>query len=359
MKVIKGRNVNGLYAVGHDYLTSYGEEGTSRAGSVLVSPKPVTSVYLQPRERVLFDAVRNANPFFHMMEGLWMLAGRSDAKFLNHYVRDFGKNFAEDGLYIHGAYGDRWRSAFGFDQLTEIVDKLRKNPDDRQCVLQMWDSRPGAQHDAGCDDLMGEWKDRPCNTQAFFRVRKEHTFRFRGGESTYDDKLDMTICCRSNDIVWGAYGANAVHFSMLQEYMAGRIGVDVGTLYQVSNNYHGYTAVLDALGDPMLQESDLYTSGEVHALDMGTDWGRWDEDLKHFMKWHDDILWAEGHVSFGTSFFNEWFTQVPMRAAISNWCHRRGDKEKALDFASRIAASDWRTACTQWLQRRYDGSNGK
>jgi thymidylate synthase len=52
--------------------------------------------------------------------------------------------------------------------------------------------------------------------------------------------LDLTVLCRSNDVVWGAYGANAVHFSVLQEYLAGRIGVDVGVMYQFSNNYHGY-----------------------------------------------------------------------------------------------------------------------
>ena len=42
-------------------------------------------------------------------------------------------------------------------------------------------------------------------------------------------RLQMTVHCRSNDIIWGTYGANAVHFSILQEYVAARIGVDLGT----------------------------------------------------------------------------------------------------------------------------------
>ena len=33
-------------------------------------------------------------------------------------------------------------------------------------------------------------------------------------------KLCMTVCNRSNDMLWGAYGANVVHMSMLQEFVA-------------------------------------------------------------------------------------------------------------------------------------------
>src|SRR5690606_25799426 len=32
--------------------------------------------YSHPQERVLFSAVRDANPFFHFMESLWIMAGR-------------------------------------------------------------------------------------------------------------------------------------------------------------------------------------------------------------------------------------------------------------------------------------------
>ena len=36
-----------------------------------------------PTKELLFDPDRDANPFFHFMEGLWMLAGFNDLK--SHY----------------------------------------------------------------------------------------------------------------------------------------------------------------------------------------------------------------------------------------------------------------------------------
>ena len=94
---------------------------------------------------------------------------------------------------------------------------LRADPDSRRAVLQIWDAEA---------DLGVPSKDIACNTQAMFKVR--------GGQ------LNMLVSNRSNDIVWGCYGANAVQFSMLLEYMAARIGVAPGTYRQVSDSFHAY-----------------------------------------------------------------------------------------------------------------------
>ena len=46
----------------------------------------------------------------------------------------------------------------------------------------------------------------PCNTAIYFKVR--------------EGKLNMTVSNRSNDVIWGTFGANVVHMSILQEYVA-------------------------------------------------------------------------------------------------------------------------------------------
>jgi hypothetical protein len=76
LTTINGKNVNELWARGLHTLKTFGIESDSRAGRVLVMQTPVTSVYRNPCERVLMDPLRDANPFFHLMESLWMLAGR-------------------------------------------------------------------------------------------------------------------------------------------------------------------------------------------------------------------------------------------------------------------------------------------
>ena len=145
-----------------------------------------------------------------------MLQGRKDLAPLAHFVKSM-EDFSDDGETLWGAYGQRWRTYFHKDQLDSIIKILKTDPDDRRCVLQMWDANK---------DLGREGKDLPCNTNIYFKIR--------------DEALQMTVCCRSNDMLWGTYGANAVHMSMLQEYMAEAIGVEIGTYYQISDSFHVY-----------------------------------------------------------------------------------------------------------------------
>lgn len=145
-----------------------------------------------------------------------MLAGQNRVEWLLQFNSQFGQ-FAEDDGTQYGAYGYRWRKHHGFDQLSALVTALEK-VNNRRAVLQMWDA---------VYDMGESRKDVPCNTHAYF----------------YNDgnKLDMTVCCRSNDMIWGAYGANVVHFSILQELIASELGVAQGKYYQMSNNFHLYT----------------------------------------------------------------------------------------------------------------------
>ncbi|MHC4157178.1 MAG: thymidylate synthase [Planctomycetota bacterium] len=131
-----------------------------------------------------------------------MLAGRNDVEWLAYFNANIA-NYSDDGEKFHGAYGYRWRKHFEGDQLMDIARALKANHDCRRQVLQIWDA---------CDDLGRCSKDLPCNLTVHFQI----------GGTRIRPVLNMTVFNRSNDVVWGAYGANAVHFSMLQEYMANK-----------------------------------------------------------------------------------------------------------------------------------------
>lgn len=164
------RNVNvafeSLISAFHNRTIPLVETG-SRNGPVLIVPEPVLVTYAHPRERVLFNTARDANPFFHLFESLWMLAGRNDVAPLKYYVHDIDQ-FSDDGETFHGAYGHRWRHserrqwntggdclATPLDQLDEIVQELREEPGSRRVVLQMWD----VDQDLG---VSVKTKDKPC-----------------------------------------------------------------------------------------------------------------------------------------------------------------------------------------------------
>ena len=146
MHTIEADNAAMALPKGLHLLLGRGTLEPTRAGDCLVAPGPVMTKLTRPTERVVFSPVRDANPFFHLVESLWLLAGREDAETLNRYVADFAKRFAERnsgrenaeaGGRIHGAYGHRWRFAHGLDQLDAAVYRLRKDPGSRQCVIQM------------------------------------------------------------------------------------------------------------------------------------------------------------------------------------------------------------------------------
>ena len=136
MKVIKARNVQQALPEALYQLRNEGVERESRNGPVRMFPEPVTTVYLRPAERVMFWPERDCNPFFHLVESLWMLAGRRDVEYVARYVERM-RTYSDDGKVFHGAYGFRWRNFFFDDQLPKIIDVLKANPDDRRQVLSM------------------------------------------------------------------------------------------------------------------------------------------------------------------------------------------------------------------------------
>lgn len=338
MRVLTVRNVEEAWRRGLGMLKDFGERQDSRAGGVLVAPWPVTTVYGVPTERVLLSPERDANPFFHLFESLWMLSGSDDARWLDRFVSDFSTRFGEEGGRMHGAYGHRWRRANDLDQLDVIVRRLRRDPRDRRAVIAMWDVGfdlwdPAWNEDWEKGAQNPEPRDLPCNTHIYPRI--------------VNGQLDLTVCCRSNDIVWGAYGANAVHFSVLQEYLAGRIGVEVGILYQISNNWHGYTDVLQRVAPAQDDAPNRdYAKGFMRPMPMGTDWSHWDADLALFMAWAEDVSGATPAYS------NPWFLDVATPMYMANVLRKSGDAQDALSKMAEVQADDWRTAGVQWLERR-------
>jgi thymidylate synthase len=357
MQTLTGRNVNQLWARAVPLIQQLGVKSPSRAGDVLVAPHPVMSVTTAPMERVLFDKARDANPFFHFFEALWMLNGRRDAAFLDTFVHDFGSRFAEAHGNLYGAYGYRWRFGFDVDQLNVAVDRLRKDPFDRRVVIAMWNPEDDCLEPDFMDDdkqeLYPEPKDLPCNTHIYLRVREEPVPGDEGDEPETVRVLDLTVCCRSNDIVWGAYGANAVHFSFLLEYLAGRIGVRVGTMYQLSNNWHAYVPVLERLNAKVDHTTKLFTpepysGGSVQPVPIGKAWDEWDKDLKEFMRW------TERPLDRGTRVIeNQWFETTAKPLWKAHAAHRLGETANAFAFTNDVEASDWGLAARQWLERRY------
>jgi thymidylate synthase len=206
------------------YLLKEGVRTESRNGPVIRFPEPVALQYPFPRRRILDWEVRDANHFFHHFETMWMFAGREDVASLEFFNSKIGQ-YSDDGKILRGtAYGKRWRSHFGFDQLEAVICRLKETPQDRRCVLTMWDVQ----------DLRTDTQDFACNMQVIFTTRPAES-----NPNAYF--VDMLVTNRSNDLIYGSMGSNLFHFSMLHEYVASRAGLILGTYTQMSTNLHAYT----------------------------------------------------------------------------------------------------------------------
>ena len=343
MLVIKTRNVNQVLPELMYKMNTLGVVNDTRNGPVVKLPEPLTICYEKPCERVIFWPERDANPFFHFLESLWMMAGRNDVAFLKNIVGSM-EQFSDDGKTFHGAYGFRWRHHFDKDQVWVIAQALKSNPDCRRQVMGIWDPRV---------DLGADSKDVPCNTQVFFSRQNE------------TQSLDMMVTNRSNDVVWGMTGANVVHFSFLQELISGLIGCQVGKYWQATMNAHLYLDKHEKLMDIMqdyafpssssINENDLYTKGDVTPtplLSAGSP-NRLLLELDTFLQ--DGVVLGM-HDKFLRS------VASPMKRAMEWFKSSKGEHKytETLNILDEMPEdSDWRRASEEWVGRRHTKWMGK
>jgi len=250
-------------------------------------------------------------------------------------------DYSDDGTSFHGAYGARMGR-----QLYQVINLLREDPGTRRAVLQIWDHELDLEHDG---------LDLPCNDLIFLKIR--HGF------------LHMRVCCRSNDMIWGAYGANAVQFSMLLEWLAAHTGYEIGTYTQISDSFHVYTEgpggevwrrlsrvyrEADYTASKLITaaEQDVHLHPRVPLADDG-DITMFDGDRSTFFyHWDHGIPVESG--AYRSRFFNE--VVLPMYLAWGQWkyTHDPALAIQVLDEAIQYQAHspDWVEAGRRWLMMR-------
>lgn len=336
MRTLTVRNAHQALPIALAILQQEGARRESRNGPVLQHPWPVATVYEKPLERVVFWPERDANPFFHLYESIWMIAGRNDVAPLVKYVKR-STDYSDDGKTLHGAYGHRWRYHFGVDQLERIAAALKANADDRRCMLQMWDAP---------SDLGRQGRDFPCNTMATFQIGT-------------DGRLNLVVFCRSNDIVWGCYGANIVQFSTLLEYMAVWIGCEPGNYTQISVNWHGYLTTIQPvqpLADMVLGNQHIgnpygFTGdGRVIHVGMPNDHMVLDEDIATLLKSVD------ADFAVVPNMMSSWGRMVYL-VLLAHHAYKNTEGPRKYGVALEILKeanqrADWVVAAREWVLRR-------
>lgn len=154
-------------------------------------------------------------PFSALGEFCWYLSGRSDFHSIDYYIKgayELDKDVEEDGVTISGAYGPR---LIGSGQLEQVIQLLTRKATTRQAVIQLFDA----------EDLASGQRDVPCTCTLQLLNRA--------------GALEMVVYMRSNDAYKGL-PHDVFCFTLLQEWIACRVGLEPGTYKHAVGSLHIY-----------------------------------------------------------------------------------------------------------------------
>ncbi len=182
--------------------------------------KELTGVLLEienPRARFSRTETKG-KPFSSLGELCWYLAKTNDLEFISYYISTY-EEYA-DGNTIYGGYGPRLFSWREINQVAQVISILRKKPNTRQAVIQLFDAV----------DIVEDHKDIPCTCTMQFLIR--------------DKKLQMVTYMRSNDVIIGL-PHDVFCFTMLQEIIATTLSLEMGYYKHSVGSIHLYDANKD------------------------------------------------------------------------------------------------------------------
>ena len=201
-----------------DHAFEYFLEVLKNSGKDFQDTKALFNVgftILNPMDNNITHRDRNWKLDYAEAEWKWYLSGDRNLKGLEKTygkVPEIWKRMAWPNGDVNSNYGWQWTRN---NQLSRVIKLLKANKSTRQASISIYDGKE-----------MSEYiYDTPCTYAVNFTV--------------LDNKLDMSVMMRSNDI-WYGFCNDQYCFSMLQKLVADELSMDVGTYFHFVNNLHLY-----------------------------------------------------------------------------------------------------------------------
>ncbi len=152
-------------------------------------------------------------------ELLWFLNGDTNVKYLQDNGVRIWNEWADENGDLGPIYGHQWRSWPDYngghvDQIAEIIDTIKKNPDSRRIIVSSWNVAQ-----------LPEMKLAPCH--AFFQLY------------VADGKLSLQLYQRSADIFLGV-PFNIASYALLLKMMAQVTNLEEGDFVHTFGDAHIY-----------------------------------------------------------------------------------------------------------------------
>lgn len=183
---------------------------------------------------VPLQKARKVNYKFAVIEGLLNILG----EYPKDIVLMFNKNL---GSFINPTT-DQWNGAYApriVDQLSVVIEALRKDPDTRQAILSIYKADDTIRSVKPSPDSL----DIPCTISLQFLIR--------------DGKLNMITTMRSNDVLWGlTYDVN--QFIMIAKAISCILGIPTGFYQHQAGSMHSYDEREDQLQAVLTAQLDIH-----------------------------------------------------------------------------------------------------
>lgn len=306
--------------------TATGQPRTHARGNYVESLHSVLAL-TNPRRRWVTSRRPAMNPAFALAEVIWIMRGRSDSAFLTAWNSSL-PNYAGQGDVFYGAYGERVRSRYGFDQLERAAAVLAANPEQRQVVLQIWDPKT----DFPTENGQSRSPDIPCNVTAMLKV--------------VDSKLEWLQVMRSNDLVLGL-PYNLIQWTCLQEVMAGWMNIDVGSYVHVSDSLHIYERDLDTYEAAAPEDDSRLTDLRLPQGLSKQVFSELEQVVEALAKTQDTHVATELATSVHQDAYLDW-----TRVLAAERIRRLGDLELAMETLSSIRDAGLKSVSQAWHSQR-------
>lgn len=148
-------------------------------------------------------------------ELLWFIGGDTNVKYLNDNCVNIWNEWANSDGDLGAIYGRQWRDWGGIDQLANVIEQIKTNPQSRRLVVNAWN--------------VGELDDmtlQPCHMMFQFFVSD-------------DSKLSCQMYQRSADVFLGV-PFNIASYALLTQMVAEECGLGLGELVWLGGDVHIY-----------------------------------------------------------------------------------------------------------------------
>lgn len=157
-------------------------------------------------------------------ELLWFLRGETNVRYLNEHGVSIWDEWADEAGDLGPIYGYQWRSwpvagGGAVDQITEVVQQIKANPDSRRLIVSAWNPAD-----------IPKMALAPCHALFQFYV--------------VDGRLSCQLYQRSADVFLGV-PFNIASYALLTMMMAQVTGLGVGEFIHTFGDVHLYNNHLD------------------------------------------------------------------------------------------------------------------